>query len=145
MSSSADDFDGAVVAVNRNALREAVSAQLEGESAERIEAITDLIVRMTDTPPLGPDGALHRLNGAENGDATDAIAKVIEAAQRNSTNGHHVNGGNGATASSRSDSQWDASGEAEPVMSPNSRAILENRYLARNADNEVIEDPAWTV
>ena len=141
MSSTADDFDGAVVAVNRNALRDAVSAQLEGESAERIEAITDLIVRMADAPPLGPDGALHRLNGTGNGDATDAIAQVIEAAQRNLTNGHYTNGANGAAVSSDSGTQWDASGEAEPVMSPNSRAILENRYLARNADNEVIEDP----
>lgn len=141
MSSTANEFDGTVVAVNRNTLRDAVSSQLEGESAEQIDAITDFIVRMADAPPLGPDGALHRLNGAENGDATDAIATVIEAAQRNLTNGHHVNGANGATAPSDSGSQWDASGEAEPVMSPNSRAILENRYLARNADNEVIEDP----
>ncbi len=141
MSSTADEFDGAVVAVNRNALRDAVSAQLEGESAERIEAMTDLIVRMADAPPLGPDGALHRLNGAENGDAREVIAQIIEAAQRNSTNGHHTNGVNGAIASADSGTQWDASGEAEPIMSPNSRAILENRYLARNADNEVIEDP----
>ncbi len=141
MSSSANEFDGSVVAVNRNALRDAVSAQLEGKSAEQIDAITDFIVGMADAPPLGPDGALHQINGTENGDATNAIARVIEAAQRNLTNGHHVNGANGATASSDSGSRWDASGEEEPVMSPNSRAILENRYLARNADNEVIEDP----
>ncbi len=140
MTSSADGFDGAVVAANRNALRDAVSAQLGDESAEHVEAVTDLIVQMADAPPLGPDGALHRLNGAENGDATAAIARIIEAAQRNSTNGHHVNGVNGA-AKTAPVPLWDASGEAEPIMSPNSRAILENRYLARNADNEVIEDP----
>ena len=140
MTSSADGLDGTVVAVNRNALRDVVSAQLAGESAEKIDAFTDMIVRMADAAPLGPDGALHRLNGAENGDATAAVARIIEAAQRNSTNGHHVNGVNGAAKAAPAP-LWDASGEAEPIMSPNSRAILENRYLARNADNEVIEDP----
>ena len=92
MSTTADGFDGTVVAANRNALRELVSAQLEGQSPEQIEVLTDLIVQMADAPPVGPDGALHQLNGAANGDVKDAIAKIIEAAQRN-TNGHHLNGG----------------------------------------------------
>ena len=140
MSTTADGFDGTVVAANRNALRELVSAQLDGESAEQIEAMTDLIVRMADAPPLGPDGALHRLDGAADGDVKDAIATIIEAAQRNTTNGHHLNGANGAIAAN-SVAQWDSSGESEPVLSPNSRAIMENRYLARNGDNEVVEDP----
>ena len=82
MSTTADGFDGTVVAANRNALRELVSAQLNGESAEQIEALTDLIVQMADAPPLGPDGALHRLDGAADGDVKDAIATIIEAAQR---------------------------------------------------------------
>ena len=139
MSTTADGFDGTVVAANRNALRELVSAQLEGQSPEQIEVLTDLIVKMADAPPMGPDGALHQLNGAANGDVKDAIAKIIEAAQRN-TNGHHLNGANGATAADAAP-QWDSSDEAEPVLSPNSAAILENRYLARNEDNEVVEDP----
>ena len=78
--------------------------------------------------------------GRADGDVKDAIATIIEAAQRGTTNGHHVNGTNGASAAD-SATQWDASGESEPVLSPNSRAIMENRYLARNGDNEVVEDP----
>ena len=36
---------------------------------------------------------------------------------------------------------WDARNEDEPVLSPNSRAILEKRYLSRNRNNAIIESP----
>ncbi len=136
MSTTADEHDGIAVAANRNALRELVTAQLSGQSAEQIETLTDMIVQLADTLPLGSAGTLHRLNGAAN----DDIKKIIGAAQRNKTNGHHLNRTAEATAPPAG-FQWDASGEADPVLSPNSRAILENRYLARNADTEVVEDP----
>ena len=145
MSSSTDEHQDTVVAVNRNALREAVSAHLGGDNPESVDALTDLIVSMTGAPSFGPNGALHQMNGTENGNGNgngaNAIATAIEAAQRSQANGNHVNGVNGAAAASDSSVPWDSSGEPEPVMSPNSRAILENRYLARNTDNEVVEDP----
>ena len=139
--------DGRSIASNRNAVRDAVAQVLQSESMDRLETITDVILsHITDPQTAAPLNGLHALNGNAVGDTRQAVQTMVRAEVERETNagstGNGLNGHAGAQqAASPAGSSWDASEEPEPALSPNSRAILENRYLARDANNEVIEDP----
>ena len=147
MSTIGNGDDGRSVASNRNAVRDAVAQVLRGESLGRLETITDdILTQITDAQAPALLNGLHTLNGNAAVDTRQVVQTMVKAEVEREANGgstgNGLNGHAGAqqTASSAG-SSWDASGEPEPALSPNSRAILENRYLARDASNEVIEDP----
>ena len=139
--------DGRSVAANRNAVRDAVAHVLQGQSQENIETITDdILANITDTQTPAALNGLHTLNGDAALDGGQTIAAMVRAEIDRESNGvANVNGSNGHAggdqAASLTSASWNASEEPEPALSPNSRAILENRYLARDANNKITENP----
>ena len=68
------------------------------------------------------------------------VKAEIERESNGAPNGNGSNGhAEGDQAASVTSASWSSSPreEQEPALSPNSRAILENRYLARDANNQI--------
>ena len=147
MTQERNGDDGRSVATNRNAVRDAVANVLQGQSQESLETITDgILANITDTQTPAVLNGLHTLTDDAARDAAQTISTMVRAELAREANGAaNGNGSNGYAggdqAASPTSALWSASEEQEPALSPNSRAILENRYLARDANNQITEDP----
>ena len=144
MATKMDKTD--VVAANRNALRDAVATVLTDDNAD-IEVVTDRIVQQLDEASSSEvlEG-FHNLE-PDSLETEDALQRWVQSVGNETTPNGNANGnGNGKTTTKTRRSrkrvpEWNADDEPEPPLSDNGRAILEKRYLARNDDNQVIEDP----
>jgi ribonucleoside-diphosphate reductase alpha chain len=139
------------VEINRNALRDQVAALLTERGLPAtfgdVEDLTDRVWARLHDGQSAP--SLNGLAPVEPGARwlQDLIVHEIEdgAANGNSrANGHADGNRNGAAAKGRraatQTAAWDPSAEPEPPLSDNARAILEKRYIARDADSRPIED-----
>ena len=154
-----------VVAVNRNALREAVVAALgevgSGGSVTDDAQIDDLtsrfLAKLRGTDELATLGGDLLSIAPETVSSQDAFEQRLQSLLSNQPkNGGRNGAGAGRPAgrprasaaatkkngqSSDASFVWDAADEPEPVLSENALAVLHRRYLAKDREGRTIEDP----